>query len=1157
MRALGVRLEPRSASSRMYKSAVRGLLAAAMFALAAHAAPAAAQTPQPPSELRGELSGFISNGHGRLIFSFAEEIRPQVQVSNGILVVGFGRPVAIALDRIERKLPGYVNTARRDPDGTAVRISLTRKVRVNVMEAGEKLFVDLLPEGWAGLAPGLPQEVIDELARRARDAERLARARANMPAAQPVSGTVQLRVSSAPTFSRFAFELPQPIPVATARDGQELRLKFEAPVKIDVGEAKVQLPPGVVGLDVAFDDLSSTVKLVLAPNAQSREFREDKIFLVDVTPSPAGGGSPVSELAAAADAHVAREQVRAEAAAAAQAAAQAEAARRAMPALAEGAGKDAAPAPLDLTTGPGGVANGTLIPLIGRHAGQFSLSFAFPEPVPAAVFARGESIWILFDTPRPIDVSALANDATRTVTEATPVRTELGSGVRLKLARTRLPSVEREGNTWILTLGDVVVAPSRPLPLRRAPGADERGAALIPLEAPGQIHRVQDPEVGDTLLVVTAHPPARGILRGQNFVEFRVLASIHGIAFVPLADDLGLALTVDGAFIRRPSGLAVSELPSAPPPPKPVVKKKMTPLDADLWKAEQATPFRDREAVLVHSVATSPPGQRADARLMLARFYLAHGFATEAKGVLEAGVREDNQLLNRPLHFLLRGIAEWQLGRPEDALAAFTNPQIGDMAEATLLRAVALTGLGRWGAARDALRVGADAYADLPTEFQREVLLAAARAAIEVRDFVEASRIMNELEVMEMPAARKPEFALLAGRVNEGVGRYERAKALYDAIAEASEGPPAAEARLRSIAMRQARGELDRPKAIDRLETLAMVWRGDRIELETIRLLGRFYVAEARYREAFKLLDAALLVDAEAEVTHDFHTEMSAVFEDLFLTGKSSTLPPVDALALYYDFSRLTPIGRRGDELIRRLADRLVAVDLLDQAAELLDHQVNYRLAGAAKAQVAAKLAVVHLLNHKPTEAVRVLVGTRMPQLPRELREERMLIEARALSETGRHAVAAELIETLNGPEVDRLRADIAWSAKNWREAGERLEKLLGERWKAATPLNAAERHDVLRASLAYALGVETIGLSRLKEKYSEKMGESDEGKVLRLLVSPEGTSAKTLTEAAKALSSFDNLGSFIKIYRERYPDRPLPPDPLPTSSVPQQITRR
>src|ERR1700734_2502765 len=49
----------------------------------------------------------------------------------------------------------------------------TQSVTVHAMAAGEKFFIDLLPATWSGLPPGLPQDVVDELARRAREAETL------------------------------------------------------------------------------------------------------------------------------------------------------------------------------------------------------------------------------------------------------------------------------------------------------------------------------------------------------------------------------------------------------------------------------------------------------------------------------------------------------------------------------------------------------------------------------------------------------------------------------------------------------------------------------------------------------------------------------------------------------------------------------------------------------------------------------------------------------------------------------------------------------------------------------------------------------------------------------------------------------------------------
>ena len=111
-------------------------------------------------------------------------------------------------------------------------------------------------------------------------------------------------------------------------------------------------------------------------------------------------------------------------------------------------------------------------------------------------------------------------------------------------------------------------------------------------------------------------------------------------------------------------------------------------------------------------------------------------------------------------------------------------------------------------------------------------------------------------------------------------------------------------------------------------------------------------------------------------------------------------MPAIDALALFYDFRELTPIGSRGDEMIRRLADRLVSVDLLDQAADLLQYQVDHRLQGAARAQVATRLAVIYLMNRKPDRALAALRATRSADLSNELRNQRLLLEARALSES-------------------------------------------------------------------------------------------------------------------------------------------------------------
>src|SRR4029078_8011493 len=168
-------------------------------------------------------------------------------------------------------------------------------------------------------------------------------------------------------------------------------------------------------------------------------------------------------------------------------------------------------------------------------------------------------------------------------------------------------------------------------------------------------------------------------------------------------------------------------------------------------------------------------------------------------------------------------------------------------------------------------------------------------------------------------------------------------------------------------------------------------------------------------------------------------------------------IPPVEALGLFYDYRELTPIGRRGDEMIRRLADRLVAVDLLEQAGELLPHQVDHRLQGAARAQVATRLATIYLMNHNADKALAVLQSTRLSEITADLREQRLLLESRAMSDIGRHELALEIIDGMKGREALRLRADILWAGKKWRESAEAIELLYGERWSESAPLTEQE----------------------------------------------------------------------------------------------------
>jgi len=227
-------------------------------------------------------------------------------------------------------------------------------------------------------------------------------------------------------------------------------------------------------------------------------------------------------------------------------------------------------------------------------------------------------------------------------------------------------------------------------------------------------------------------------------------------------------------------------------------------------------------------------------------------------------------------------------------------------------------------------------------------------------------------------------------------------------------------------------------------------------------------------------------------------------------------------------------------------------VDLLDQATDLLQYQVDHRLQGAARAQVAIRLAVIYLMNHKSDRALATLRASRTADLANEMRNQRLLLEARALSDLSRYDLALEVIANIEGREAIRLRSDILWAARRWAQSAEQIELYYGDRWKEWQPLNEVERADILRAAIGYALGEDALGLGRLREKYAANMAATPDARAFEIVSAPLGTSGAEFRDIARAAASIDTLDGFLRDLQGRYPDAsPIPPPATSAANAP------
>jgi hypothetical protein len=272
----------------------------------------------------------------------------------------------------------------------------------------------------------------------------------------------------------------------------------------------------------------------------------------------------------------------------------------------------------------------------------------------------------------------------------------------------------------------------------------------------------------------------------------------------------------------------------------------------------------------------------------------------------------------------------------------------------------------------------------------------------------------------------------------------------------------------------------------------------------------------------------------ESRVVNGLQEQAQETFNDLYLNGRADELDPVAALGLYYDFRQLTPPGVRGDEMIRNLARRLVKVDLLKQAGDLLEYQIDSRLKGAAQAQVAADLAVIRIADRDPEGALRAINRTRLAELPPRVDRQRRILEARALIDAGRERLAIDLLRQLDGRDADLLRIEGYWQAKNYVSAGELIEVMYSSGLHPE-PLLEDERMNIIRAAVGFVLAGDGLGLARLRSKFGDEMAKSPEWEMFDFVTRDISPTSIEFRKVAREVSGLDTLNAFLRSYHDTY----------------------
>jgi tetratricopeptide (TPR) repeat protein len=929
---------------------------------------------------------------------------------------------------------------------------------------------------------------------------------AAVAAATSPASPMEIRVGESNGFSRIEFHWQGNVGYTVKRDGDELTVRFSRDADPDMSRLRVDPPPFLKTARLERQGKILSIVMTLQPGADAKPGQDTDSIYVNLfqkaTDQPPGAPS------------------------------------------------GAPPAPKADPVPVGGV-----VRMEGEIAqGQVLLRFPWKAPLGAAAFRRGEAVWLVFDTEAKLDVAKA------------PAETSMFKGLKVysgpgySAVRVASPSVATvkawaDGSTWVLALGPGVQPPAVPIKAERDPDSAAPGLRAA-LAGGTKTLWLDDPAVGDKIGVVTALAPSKGVAGRRSYVDFSLLPSAQGMAFEPAVADLTLA--VDGEWVRigRPKGLDLSTVVAAAGAkgraaaqasfglPQPVAMPGL--IDYVGWSRTGDGGFEARYSQLQNAAADElgreAAGDRTvgfNARMGLARFLVGSELNYEGIGVLNLLFRHHQELAGDPEFRGLRGAAKAMAGRYKEAENDFSVPVLANDPASSLWRGYIASKENDWQTSADAFAKGVSALNQFTPAWQSRFARAYAETALELGKLNIASTEVALSIAQTKDPIEQLQTRLIQARLIEAMGYPKRALPLYDAIARAPTDMLSAPAQMHAAELRLQLGQINQTQAISQLDSLRYRWRGDRVELELIRNLGRLYLEGGHYREALEALRSISNAQIQAPEMADISNDLHSTFRALFLDGRADGMEPIQALALFYDFKDLTPVGADGDLLVRKLARRLVDVDLLDKATDLLKYQVENRLDGVAKAQVATDLATLYIMNHQPEPAIQALNDSRISILPKALQDQRRMIEAKAWLDLNQNDHALELVGKDTSPDADGIRAEVAWRLRNWTQVGAMLEKMLGERWKKPGALEPEQEAMLLRAGIAYSMASDDVGLERLRAHFGGFVDQARAADSLRVALAGAAAMPTLTRDFGKVAADTDIFAGWVDRMKQKFKDAP------------------
>lgn len=668
-----------------------------------------------------------------------------------------------------------------------------------------------------------------------------------------------------------------------------------------------------------------------------------------------------------------------------------------------------------------------------------------------------------------------------------------------------------------------------------------------------RILRLTDPDYGDDLAVFTVSRAASRMAAAHDFVDFDILPAIVGAVIKPESDGVQVSSTDQYITIAKKGGLILS-----PESQNAVISAYLNDGAADavnmpvsdvsnnrvFFFEDWSRAASDREFIAVRqeldqTLVKTPKDEKITVIFDLVKLTLARAMGQEALGYLDLARSASDQITETPEYKAMKGAAHFLSGQYDLATNAFADESLQRIGEIRLWDVAAMSASGQ---GEDALKIYAD-NAEIasvyPPHIRARVIAPIAQAMIDAERGEDALDLVAMIDVQDKGLSHedKATFSYLRGVAQNMAGYPDKAvESLYKASLSDKLGSYGVRSEMLLIEDELLRDVITIPEAIKRMERLRFAWRGDALEAKIYHALGQLYIRNKQPRSGLSILKRAAAITRSVKERRDIVRTMAGVYKQIFHDESFNDLDPMEAIAIYDEFKELTPVGEEGNLIIDRLADKLMAIDLMTRAVTVLQDKMQRLEGGEHAIKTGLRIAAVQLIDRRPEAAMETLEtvdGMMMPydgDNKDDLYEKIVLLKARALSDMGQADDALFMTEGLpNTDDVLRLRVDTAWRAGDWVAVSDNLGRLLvREDVTLSAPPTEKQAQMILNQAIALNLSDQYDAVQRFAAEYDLIMKQTPTYKTFQLVTRPFSVATlsdrETLMDLVSEVDLFQNF---------------------------------